>query len=332
MEIVKVNKKNDDLFINFNELLDTPRTEVDLTNHGRFMIKKRSFKNRVVDLKDKMNYLIEHLELVEKDLHTYLALSTLCKSTSEPISKYVDVTNQLIDILEPKVQHLIETEVDPEAYRVRKDLEEINSVDKRELYFSTIHLKRILAITIYTKFFYLMMNPLDLHPKGQRIKTKITELIWNRPYCEGDKSNMINKIQKVVSSRILNTIYSDKRFWNVAKLHDINPFSQANKMTNKIVTEAIAVLDWDVNPIPFIDVYLKNNIQWLTKKSFNVNYNVVNTYQQDKKFDLQEKRMQHIDTNSNFLSNFLVNEDILRFLNTELGNQFSTDNYFKRVI
>lgn len=328
MSIIYESKKADDIYIDFQNILKINKEEIDLSMFCKFNIKKRTFKNRIEELYTSIVNLLEELELDDTNFYDlYLSFSILMKTTNESQAKYLAVTNEILDTLHPKVVKFIDTKVDADAYRVRKTLDEINTVSKKELYFSDIHLKRLLSVIVYAKILFPMMDSLENDStKNQKIKTKIQELVWNRPYCPEDNSSAINKVQKLVCSRLLNTIYSDKRFWTLAKLHDINPHSHANTLTNKIITEMIAIVNYDANPIPFLDVYLKQNIQWLSKKNFTVSFNVVNTYQQDKKFDLLQEKA-HISANNNVMANFLINEEIMNFLALELGH-FKTDKFY----
>lgn len=93
-----------------------------------------------------------------------------------------------------------------------------------------------------------------------------------------DKSKAVkNKLFKLVSSRISKTIYSDRRFWGVAKSHGITKQSESVSIYKKIMTIAIPklVVQQDINVVSFLQAIINNQIDFLLQNKFKFKAEII---------------------------------------------------------
>lgn len=330
-EKIIIKTKTNDLFFDFQKVLDIDEdNNLDLEFFSTIPLKKY-YKNRI----EKDELLPELLELystmeIDRDFFESLfTLNIIGKIKELKIKQYSKTLDQMIEYLIPRINKFVEENVDPAVYKSPKDLEEMNTVSKRELYFSDEHLKLIIKISILSKFFFPLMNDkLDV-----KYRNKIISKVWDAKFEDIDKKvNIKNKIQKFSYSRLYSVIYSDKRFWNIAKLHNITPLGYANTLYIKILNSAISFLSWNNNPIPFIDVFINNNIKWLKKKKFTQSYNIINS-------DIQELTTVNYQTRistkyqyTNLTVNFVIQETCYQFLEKELSSYFERDSFYGETL
>ena len=322
---------NDDIIIDYKSILNVD-SEVDLSEFEKVGFKKRSYKNRAEEIHKSLVEMLEKMELGKDFYEEFFSYTIMCKLNDQPIKDFKACIDKLCNILKEPINIFVDNEIDPVAYTSQKSIEEMETRSKRELYFSNDHLKRLIKVSILSKFLLLHVNNLDLKYRKGIMRKIIIDKMWSFNFIEEDKQvNISNKIQKLAFSRLLTVIYSDRRFWNIAKFHNIKALSYANDLFYKITSEIIMFLDYNANPIPYLDVYIVNNITWLKKKKFNHKFDVVNTYQQDRKFDAMQEHSSLNFNNMRISTNVIVNETILQFLNKELEEPLK-DEYYRNLL
>ncbi len=328
MKISEFISKTDDndIRIGFKDIL-LITNDVDLAEYEIVNIKKRIFKNRIDELVLALQHILDELQLSKEFYEEYFKFVILSKRRTNKEDFEKSILN-ILNMLKAPLNNFIETKVDPEAYKNTKDIETMDSVSKRELYFSEDHLKQVLKVSIVSKLLFIYGGNIE-NPKHKKL---LNDLVWNFDYSD-NKINILNKVQKIVFSRLLAVVYSDKRFWTIAKLHGIKPTSFANNLFLKITGEMVIFFDHNTNPIPFIDVFVNRNIQWLKQKKFYLSYDVVNPYKQEEKFEAYQRASSNNYKNNKVMTNFLINEEINDFIKTELSSYLREEKFYNlRII
>ena len=299
--------------INFKETLEIEDSELDLSLFENNDFTKKAFKNRKKEFTEQLNFLINTLNINNKDFAELFFAYAINMTLASP--KLKDVIKSATDLL-TYMREPINVFVDTlkESYTSPKPLEEMNTASKRELYFSDDHLKRLLKVIIASKFLYTYLNNND-----NKIRSSIVEVLMTFNFVPSDKGvNIKNKLQKFCYSRILSTIYSDKRFWNMAKHHNILPMSYANSLYVKFTTSVLSFVDWDKNPIPYLDVYIQNNLTWLKQQNFNHSFVMVGQSNQEIQFDNLASNYTYGFRFENQATNFIIKVSIEQMIQTKL--------------
>ena len=160
--------------------------------------------------------------------------------------------------------------IDPIAYTPK--CKTIDDKSLQELYFSEHHLIYLVKIIIISKITLIFTDNVHKDYKTEA-KKLLAKKIWNIVFEDVDRNiDMKNKIHKLISSRFVSTIYNEKRFWSAAQFANINMVSQANLLYNELQTDSILMLEFDKNPLSFLDVFLKNTIFYLSKRKFPLEF------------------------------------------------------------
>jgi len=321
-------KHNTGFFIDFKTILGIKDKDLDLTIFCYNPLVKKTYRNRLDEFLTQFHQLFESLDLQQDFWEEYFALIISMRVSDSKITDYRKILDTLLDILREPVNKFVNEVISSDAYQSPKTLEQMDTVAKQELYFSNDHLKRLIKISILSKLIFIHFETLD----SKRKKIAIDK-IWNYNFVESDKTlNVKNKVQKLCYSRVLSMIYSDKRFWNLSKLHNIQPLSYSNTLYLKILSNVISFINWEVNPIPFIDVYINNNLNWLKQKKFSHSYTVVNTESQESSYNSLTENYKYDFKYENQSTNFVINESVISFLENNLSKYLSQKYYRDLVI
>lgn len=290
---VKIKVKNGqpkDIDIDFKTLLNI--TDPTTTNKFKILksinIERRTVNGQKLfsffkDLKVIMSYM------TEKEISQMLALRVMYekyhKLTKTEINSITDgAILTFIPFINEFIKHIDQTAITPKCKNRKKDA-------PQELYFTEDHLIYLVKIIILSKITLIFTDCIN---KGNKEETKaeraaakkeLAKKIWNSIFLDVDKTiNIKNKIHKLINSRYIGTFYNEKRFWNAAEYVNINIYSQANKLYQDFQTDSILMLEFDKNPLSFLDVFLKNTIFYLSKRKFPLEF-VLNN------FDTQQSTM-----------------------------------------
>lgn len=267
-----------DISIDFEKLLNLTfdtSTEEGLKNKKAIEeLKPVNIKRRKVNGTKFFSFLKDFKVLLsfmkEEEYKQLLSLRVMfmnyAKLTKTQISSMSDAAiHTFVPFINDFMQH-----VDPVAYTPKcKNME-----DKalQELYFSEEHLIYLIKLIILSKITLVFT---DCAPKELRAEAKkeLSRKIWNTAFIETDKKiDMKNKIHKLISSRFVSTIYNEKRFWAAAQFANITITTQSNLLYNELKTDSILMLEFDKNPLSFLDVFLKNTIFYLSRRKFPLEF------------------------------------------------------------
>jgi len=314
----KDSQKNVEIYIDFKSILNiTDDNPILLSELNFCKIKKRTIRNRIYEFFKDVQLVLSYCD---KDIFlSLLKLKILLTTAKKKKSEIEAMTKEVIAKMTPLINFIVDEVIIEEAYTPQRTEEEVlKEPSLQELFFGEIHLKYLIKLTILNKILLLFFE--EIHPDydAKDIKKSVMQISWNTNFIKDEKViNMMNKIQKLIHSRITGTVYVDSRFWEHAKMFNLTPASYGNSLFSKFLSEIVLILKIGNNPIPFIDVVIRSNVQWLFKKDFQLEFI---TSDVDKRTEtLDREILNTIDNSENkkILRNILVNENIKTFIKNE---------------
>jgi hypothetical protein len=320
-EIVKTNKEG--LYIDFTDILDIHGDVKEGIKKDFCTIQlKGSYNKRKEDLKNDLNFILDNTGLKDNRVfwENYFALFIMFNLFEKQKMNDIKTTiKATIELIKPEAVVFIENNINKEHYTAKR-VSNLDDPNKKELFFSDEMLKGMFLASILAKFLFIFKANNDNSENAKNIKKFIVSHVW-KTASEYAGGNLENKINKVCFSNILNIIYSDKRFWEIAKLHNHSPLSEANKIYVKFISNIIAFMNWDNSPISYTVSIVRNSIGWLKKKNFLFSYDMQSAEKQEYKFSLIQESSGKDFFNTRVSTNIIINETLLRKFYKEVIEQ-----------
>lgn len=318
----KVNKEaKKDIEIDFAKLLNITnpsiRRQINLLKDVNIKRRKVNGNKFYIFLK---NFKIILSYMNENEIKKLISMRLLCEKWHKYNKTKIEEMLDGILLTFAEFCNRFLNEVDPIAYTPKCKTMEDKSL--QELYFSEDHLKYLVKVIVISKITLLFTD--NVHKdKMKEAKREIARKIWDLEFVDADKKiDIKNKIQKLISSRFVSTEYNEKRFWAAAKYANITITSQENLLYNEIRTDSILMLEFDKNPLSFLDVFLKNTIYYLSKRKFPLEFILNN-------FDAQINNMNSdlsTEFKLNLLEERLMNRSVDKFIKTDIKKYTSDSN------
>lgn len=281
--------------IGFDELFG--RKELEIYNLFD-MSSKRNFKNLVPSIVETYKEIfLNDGERFNQDLAIIMFNILKVKSDLEvaddetSYEKFVDMIDNIVDSNDALLIKTIDKFVE-ENYGLK--LDEITKRTKlkkkkinEELQFSDAHGKSLIKIAYLFRIMIPIISVYFGYNKStfakneeQREDDDFEDLKFNEINSEifnylfekfADNADAIrNKLYKLTLSRVSRTVYSDKRFWAIAKNQGITVDTETLEIYKKLVTNAIPKLsiDPDKNLISFFQAVIINQINFLFQNKF----------------------------------------------------------------
>jgi hypothetical protein len=148
--------------------------------------------------------------------------------------------------------------------------------------------------------------------------------------------NIINKLNKLIDSRILQTRYSDRVIWNQLINLSIDHIVFSSQLFRRIVVGVIPKIMHNKNVVSYLHVVIKKNIEFMFTKKFNISYKPINIQQNDEgptDFDRYEINVLRLDEGLCLVNKMSVESEIIAQME-EHGIVVSEEefNYYKNNI
>lgn len=156
-------------------------------------------------------------------------------------------------------------------YVNKKNIDFKSFVNKRKttktsILFNEDDIKEIAIASTALKIYGIFSNEISLKPP-EDIHKKIFKLLTNNCVNKG----VLQKIFLLLKSRTYRTYSMDKFMWQICKLKiSETPDSHIMGIYNFLISSLFAILDINVNPIPFINNIIDSSIGWLMRTSYHV--------------------------------------------------------------
>lgn len=216
--------------------------------------------NRLVDLSlEIIDFAPNSNDLTELDVQEIdLLCDDYCKLAFDPIIiKYVS--------------HMIEA-----TYQGTLDEDAAQSTNKiEEIQFLDVHAKAILK----TSLMYKIMIPTIVTMVLANSETKRLDMsyfinkIFTRTFTNfEDGFNIINKINKLIESRVKRSIYSNQVIWKYLQNLGQDPTSTITTIRKCLITDIMLKLDLSKNVVSLFAVVINNQLDFIFTKKFKISF------------------------------------------------------------
>lgn len=244
-----------------------------LNNYIEYSIKLLNFKIRTRKYFNEKFYLNEAENLSEDELKELD--KTFIKNISEI---YKDP--KLIEIIDEYIESTYTISLDSIiTKKINIDLQVTDKVNKSIL-------KSAMMIRVITPIICDYLDNAVSYNKRSiffKINTDIIKI-----FSDG-KENVLNKLEKIVSSRIYQTRYSDTVIWNYYKLLSIDINSLILEIYNNIIDSIICKIMPNQSSIKYLDVVIRKKISYKFQINFPISYKSLKRGQDDDEIDDKDK-------------------------------------------
>jgi len=194
------------------------------------------------------------------------------------------------------------------SYKI--NLDQVSKKNKvsvnKELQFTDKHAKIILKTSMLMKYtipllmqYVILFNIKSIDSLLYDVFSKYFE------YFITDNTNILNKIFKLIESRIMSTNYSDRVIWLYLQNIGMTSDTLARLLNKKIISNIIPKIENNTNVISFLHVVIKNSIKYQFTFKFPVSYKPLNLNSSDSEgltdFDKLEINMVRSDESLNII-------------------------------
>lgn len=250
--------------INFSKLFNR-----NLDQYSDFFIRKRSYHKYLGDLNKTIEEYIEEKECLD---YAYNLLYFKFKVNSDFDLNIENVINFIKEkfFKDEKLIELIKKDIEKD-YNLKLD----DSVNKNENLQVTDDLnKKYLCSSLMMRLLLPLVSTIsDKVPDNEELDKYIfeinTEIIL---FFNDNDENSLKKIHNIVSSRILQTIYSDKDVWEFLKKQTKDILLTIRQFYYYIIINSYIKIEKGTSSISYIDVILKNKVRFLFKLNYKVSH------------------------------------------------------------
>jgi hypothetical protein len=327
--LASVKDENRVLVIHFDKIFNQ-----DISHFNDFLLsKKRNFVNISVMIAETINVLLKKCNNLSIN---YLALKYKIITDKDIFNEKEFIESLFKTVLTEEVILLINNEIES-TYTISLDEETKRTKNaNEELQFTDIHAKITLKTSMAMKLVipiiseYLNQNNIK---ENETLFMEIFLKIFKLFNIEG--IDILNKIFKLINSRVISTRYSDKVMWSYLKNMGVNIDTLTRSFYRKIIINIVPKLRDNTNIVKFLHVVLKNFIKFQFTVNFPLSYKSINLNQTDSEglsdFDKMEINMARLDEGNSIINKLTISSTIKRFLNSFQisNNEF---NYYKENI
>lgn len=262
---------NDTIVINFSSMFGRK-----LEHYHNFKIVKRSYLKKLSSL-----YLDIEEVINNKELGADYAFSILSfkyeinkEGGDEPtieyvinfIKEHIFSDKNLISIIDDKVDNNYELDLDSSVNLKNENLQITDELNRK--YLKSSMLMRLLLPIISAIS--------DKITKDSELDRYILEMFTECMIFMNDGNDeILKKIFNIVSSRIIQTRYSDRDIWEFLKSQNIDITITIREFNNYIITNNFLKIMNNKSIISYIDVVLKNKLRYRFKWDYKVSHKTV---------------------------------------------------------
>jgi hypothetical protein len=273
---------------------------------------KRNFVNASEQIVEALNYLFDNSSEIAAG---YLQIQHFMRKykkdyTQEEFENDIHeqvFTQEVVDVISNYVEESYTVNLDEETRKARNANEELQFTDH--------HAKIILKVSMASK----AVIPLITEYLSYRDEKKNEDLffvIFSKLYhiFEGEDVDIMNKIFKLIDSRIIATRYSDKIIWSYLKNLSLDSNVLTRQFYRKVIINIVPKLMNNTNIVSYLHVVLKNLIKYQFTINFPISYKPLNLNQTDSEglsdFDKLEVNMIRIDEGINIINKLTIKREI----------------------
>ena len=306
---------------------------------AEFSLSKKMTYGRMTDvISDTMNIMFENNNSLVVKYFTiqagvYIAAS---KSNEYTEQRIISEINSLIESEYDFVKSYVDKTFIPEV-------EENENFKNKELQFTEVHSKILLCTGMMARFVIpLVTNYMKIYgiKREDDIFIEMIVPIMNKfaaNYCQdGETIVMVNKLKKLIDSRVLPTMYSDRIIWNYLPNAGINPIQYTNVLNRKIIADIIPKLKSEgTDPdssISFLHVVIKNQLKYLFRAKLPISYKSLNIEIEHDEANIFDRCFSKVNNNelTNVISDIQI-KSVINKMRKRLEETYKNHNINKRA-
>lgn len=311
--------------------------QTNISKMAEFSLSKKMTYGRMTDvISDTMNIIFNNdNNLVVK----YFTIQAGIYITASKQESYTEqrIISEVMNLIEGQyefVQKYVDETYIPEE-------EENDNFKNKELQFTDTHSKILLCAGMMARFVIPLVTNYMKVFSIKREDDIFIELIvpimnnFSKLYAaEGENINMVNKLKRLVDSRVLPTMYSDRIIWNYLPNAGINPIQYTNVLNRKIIADIIPKLKSEgTDPdssISFLHVVIKNQLKYLFRAKLPISYKSLNVEIEHDEANIFDRCFSKSNTNE--LTNVIADvqiKSVISKMRKRLESLYETHNIKK---
>lgn len=280
IDYVRVNKKENNLVCRFDVLFNRE----DISHFNVIDIKMRKYYKNLESIARDMNLVLNNYD----DFAMFLLKIRLNIYENEegyPVDEFI---KDLAEIYENENIVNIFDEYIEDTYNICLDeviSKKINTDLQVTDYINKIVLKSAMMIRITIPLLCDYCNNFECNENYLFLRT-FKNIIQN--YSDG-KDVVLNKLNKIVKSRVYQTRYSDIVMWSYLKNMSVDMDLLVIEIYNNIIRTIICKLEPNTSVIKFLDVVIKRKIEFKFTYNYPLSYKSIKIDQSDDDIDEKDK-------------------------------------------
>lgn len=265
MELITTDLKN--VYINFSEAFGRDLQEYEQFN----MSIKRNYIHLNENIKEIMDFVIT---IDDQFIFRYLTNTFILHNElvdKEKLFEMLDsiLTDQIKDAVCARVEELYDVNLDESSDK--------SKVKNIELQFKDEHAKAIIKVGMLVKIILPLVSKFLEECVGKLDKDILlaVNLKYLNEFSERTNCNLFNKIYKLTESRLRTTQYSDIVIWNYLENLAIDINNMIKTINRVALIEIIPKLEYNRNMVSLLHVFINNQISYLFRSNFPVNFKPV---------------------------------------------------------
>lgn len=281
---------NKSVYINFNEYLGRD----DLRAVSVLPIEIRCFYKEIDKIAKSLNtimnlypeFMLKYLNIIMEILYFFNDHEGIDKTniTKKEINELKDIIINFIN--DEKLKEIIVTIVE-ETYTISLDDEsktrtvntDLQLIDKNNKVFleAAFHLRLLIPI------FSLIKKHIDINFLYVFFSNYVIKY-----YTEGNTNHILNKLHKIICSRVTSTKMSDRVIWLYLMNHKITPTILTETIRKSILEQIIPKIDLNTSAIKYLHTIIKFKIDFTFTYNYNLSFKTIRANTDDDD-DVDEK-------------------------------------------
>jgi len=243
-----------------------------------------------------------------------------------PEEKFIEEMQEFINLIKPYIDQYIEENYELKLTEVNEKINtDLQVTDEMNKVFIKSAIAMRIVIPIICEYTIADKNSILFYQIFKKIMNKFSE----------DGYNAIPKLMSIIRSRVEQTKYANKKIWKLLLSHTKDVKTLCEEFKASLIETIIPKLDINRSSIKYIDVVLRNKLDFTFTYNFPCDYRPLRNLENDDDTDERDRLNETIFTNkkdeaSLILNKLTIERHISQFL---IDNSITIDDIknFKKV-
>jgi len=310
---------NNSIFIDFNTMFGRD----DLSTPSTFIINRRSFYKEVKKIAYDINYI---LNMEPKLIISYLNVITTIQNLDEKDEDKIRVfKSQLKNIfLDKRLNQIVSDYID-NTYTISLDAETGRRINI-ELQLTDRNNKILLKTAMMVRFLIPLLCLFKYDKNDSCFSYCTSNILKNL----AQSNNIINKLYKIIDSRVQATKMSDRMIWDYLKNAGVDTILLTNTIRKSLLRQIIPKLEPNSSAIKFFDVVIRYKITYTFKYNFPISFKPIKTNEASDIDDKEKMEMRNFIQHHSE-SDYIINDISIKQIISKILNKYSKEFIEKEV-